>query len=819
MRPTLRAVSARLIVGHLDPGDAGDLLATIDVRGRPLAFALAEPDGLRLAAPVAAGIGVDRNGPEPLRWGKLVLETVANETLASARRDLCDTIVDGLRTAHRRLGLEGLDLIPRGSSGVGFCAAALVDGGVQLVIVPPSQVFVVHQGVALSISQSGEAGRGIWMRDDLRAEIFAGIGGAHEPDISVYDAAIGPGDSLVLTSSSLARMLTEEDVRQAVAYEEAAVGAERLKQLAIQRGVEAGAALVVEIAGSFEPPAPTDVSGPIVVGGIQRPTIKLEMPPIGSIFSTARDWLLEAVDRVQAGQPPEAPAQKPAEIEEIPVFWPKRPAPGAWRKDFEAAKRIGFRPAQAASSSIETPSPAAAPVRRGEGATPPSAPAGGDYAALSSGWRRESEAESQRPALQLPDFSRLTSAAANLELGQAVQRVQAGLSAVAGAAGQRIGQVDLGRRRQLLVPALALLCALLVVFGIVRTIKGQQARQVQQRYDSLISAATQLETQARNDGDRNEAQGLIRRAQALVDQAGNIQPNRPQVASLRKDLQGDLDRLDNVLSLPNPTTVANFGGAGKDVAAGQIVADASGVYALDTGGQRVLQATPQGKQVAAIAAKGDKSGANQLGTPRLISLRDAGPLILDSNRNLWAYSAANKTIQQIGLKSADTWKDPTAMAAYGPNLYVLDAGLGNVFRYASRDGIFTDAPTRFFEKDNPDLLKQAVSLAIDGSIWVLNGDGQIFKLENAARQPFTVTGLPQPIGKASQIATQAGYRSLYVLDVGNNRVVEIAKDGRYLRQFNLNLPAPATGFWPDETAHQLLVAAGNTLYHFELPAS
>jgi hypothetical protein len=111
-----------------------------------------------------------------------------------------------------------------------------------------------------------------------------------------------------------------------------------------------------------------------------------------------------------------------------------------------------------------------------------------------------------------------------------------------------------------------------------------------------------------------------------------------------------------------------------------------------------------------------------------------------------------------------------------------------------------------------------VSLAIDGSIWVLNGDGQILKLENGGRQPFTISGLPQPLGKATQIVTQAGYQSLYVLDAGNNRVVEIGKDGRYLRQFNLNLPAPATGFWPDEPAHQLYVVAGNTLYQYELPS-
>src|SRR5207253_10639228 len=110
---------ARLIVGHLDPEDAADLLATIEVRDKPVTFALAEPESLGQAAPVLAGVA-NAAHPEPLRWGKLVLETVANQALSSERPEVCDAIVDGLRVAHRRLGAEGLDLIPHGSSVVGF---------------------------------------------------------------------------------------------------------------------------------------------------------------------------------------------------------------------------------------------------------------------------------------------------------------------------------------------------------------------------------------------------------------------------------------------------------------------------------------------------------------------------------------------------------------------------------------------------------------------------------------------------------------------------------------------------------------------------
>ncbi|GEM_PF-4132871 len=781
MRPTLRAVSARLIVGHLDPEEAAELLAVIESRDKPVTFAVAEPEGLGFATAVPAGAAAEAARSEPVRWGKLVLETAANEALSSSRRELCDALVDALGVAHRRLGPAGLGLVPRGSSGVGFCAATLIDGAIQLVVVPPAQVFVVHQGIAVTVPPSSEVGRGIWVRDDLRPEIFAGVGGAHEPDVRVYDAEIGPGDAVVLVSSSLARVLTEDEVRAAVAYEEAATGAERLKQLAIQRGVEAGIALVVEIAGSLEAAAERAPASPI---RLSRPALpRVEMPPIGSIFSTAREWLLDAVDRAHPADTSSGGSARPSYEEE--VRWPVRPKPGAWRAQFQEMKRVvvSSRPVITApvASPPPEPEPEPAPAPRPSPLPPPT-------------WRRYAKPASKR-RLPLRPLGRFFSAA--------VPALRA--------FNERLSRVDFAGRRHLLMPLLAAACVVLVFFGAMRTINAQQARQLQQRFDSLVTAAAQLETQARNEPDRGSAQSLIRRAQALLDQAATLQPNQPKIAAVRKDLQADLERLDSILALPEPGLLASFNSVGKDVNPTLLAIDPNAAYVLDAGGQRVIQYLRQSKQLAVIASKGDKSGQNQLAPPKLITPRENGLLILDSSRNLWSWSG-NK-LQQIGLKSQDAWREPAAMATYGPNLYILDPTIGNVFRYVSREGLFGDPPSRLLEKDTPDL-RQGVSLTIDGAVWVLGADGQILKYENGARQPFGVTGLPQPLSKPVQLYTEANWRSLYVL-AGNNRVAEIAKDGRYLRQFNLG--QPATAFWPDERARQLYVLSGSNLYQYQLP--
>jgi hypothetical protein len=817
MRATLRAASARLIVGHIDPEHAAELLTIVDARDKPITFALAEPEGLAEAAAVPAGAALETGHSEPVRWGKLVLETVGNEVLASPRKDTCDAVVDGLRVAHRRLGSEGLELIPRGSSGVGFCSASIVNSAAQIVVVPPSQVFVVHQGVALVVPESDQVGRGIWMRDDLRAELFAGIGGLHEPDIRVYEAIVSPGDTLVLASSDLARMLTEDDVRLAVTYEEAATAAERLKQLAIQRGVEAGLALVVEFSGSLE-------DGETGANAVEGPRpglpLRIEMPPIGSIFNTAREWLLEAVDRVQesvaASEQPLANRHRPAMDEDIP--WPVRPRPGAWRSQLPSGRVQVSKGGQQDTRPIGDPALGPVPSS-GEAEVQAASALNSDpgYGASSArpympAHRLAYARHDRRPgrgsrALPRPQL--------NLQLGPGLTALRERASHLVSPFVARIAPVRLAGKRNLLVPVASGLFVVLVAFAVTRTVKAQQARQVQQRFDSLVTAAGQLEMQARGTTDRVEALSLMRRSQALVDQAATLRSNAPQVATLRAQLQIDADHLDNIYAWPDAATLVNFGSLAKDVRATALAGDNGALYALDGGGQRVLQFLRDQKQAGVAASQGDAASGNKLGAPKVMAVRGAGDLlILDSNRALWSYSTAKHALQQVGLKSADTWKEATAMAAFGQNLYILDATQGNIFRYTSREGTFTEAPSRFLDKDNHDLLGQASSMAIDGSIWLLNNDGSMLKLANGAAQPFPITGLAQPLGKGGQLYTDGGEQSLYVLDTASNRLVQIGKDGHYVRQFKYSLPAPPSGFWPDEAGHQAYMLSNNTVYQF-----
>ncbi len=871
MRSKLRAISARLIVGHLDSDSASELMDVIEPRGKPAIFALAEPEGIATPATVSVG-AAGGDASDVCRLGKLVIETVANEYTTSSRTDPCDALVDGLRMAHRHLGPSGLDLVIRGGSGVGFCAATVVGKAVQLVIVPPSQAFILHQGGVHALPEAHELGRGIWMRDDLRAEMFAGVGGNHEPEIRIYESTVGPGDTVVLLSSALARMLSEEDVRRAMTYEEAAVAADHLRDLALQRGVEGGLALVIEIAASLaeeeegepEQPSPRHARPSIASNILHSSSAgdaegKREMPPIGSVFMTARDRLLEAFEHTQpkpSQQADQKSSPKAAADDDDDIPWPKRPRPGKHLASNQSATPAAVPqptwvaeprvPAVAESVPATVRKAADVPTgRRG-------APLEQDHRAHSGAPAHPRQLSQRGSAFAKRLFTQIqviVKPAASTEASPHVSRYEpeAGNAPSIGSGRSMVGRLSaprlpkpgnmarqaagtaqhirqslvripaLGKRGAVLPAAVALLAFVLVIVG-VRTVQAQQQHQLDQRFTSLVSAAQQLETQANGSSDHTQAQNLVHQAQALLDQAATMKHDQAPVTTLRKTLLIDLDKQSNILQLPDPTVMATFDGSSKDAGAIELAGDTSTLYVLDSGQQKIFQVMRVQKTKTAVVSKGDQVGQNQLAAPQLIASADAGTIvILDSEHRLWQYVPSKNALGLVGLKGTESWKSVQDIASYGGNVYVLDAAGGNIFRYVPKDGQYVDAPSRFFDTDNKVPLTQAISITIDGSIWVLRSDGQILKMAGGQGQTVPITGLPQAMVKPATIFTTADLHSLYVLDAGSNRVIQLGKDGAYQRELNLSLPQPAKSLWVDESNRALYVLANNTLYAYQMP--
>src|SRR6185437_11313407 len=91
--------------------------------------------------------------------------------------------------------------------------------------------------------------------------------------------------------------------------------------------------------------------------------------------------------------------------------------------------------------------------------------------------------------------------------------------------------------------------------------------------------------------------------------------------------------------------------------------------------------------------------------------------------------------------------------------------------------------SNYFAKDTSPDLSNAVSMTIDGSIYILQSNGALTKFTKGESDTFNLKGLDKPFSSPTRVYTTADLDSIYVLDNGNSRIVKLAKDGTFQAQY------------------------------------
>jgi len=118
-----------------------------------------------------------------------------------------------------------------------------------------------------------------------------------------------------------------------------------------------------------------------------------------------------------------------------------------------------------------------------------------------------------------------------------------------------------------------------------------------------------------------------------------------------------------------------------------------------------------------------------------------------------------------------SWKTGTAIASYGKNIYILSPQDNQIYKYSRLRDKYSSASNYNNDTD----LKDAISMAIDGEVYILKKGGTIVRLYKSELLPFKIEALGVDISEASKIFTSTELDNLYILDSKNKRVVIVTK--------------------------------------------
>jgi DNA-binding beta-propeller fold protein YncE len=114
-----------------------------------------------------------------------------------------------------------------------------------------------------------------------------------------------------------------------------------------------------------------------------------------------------------------------------------------------------------------------------------------------------------------------------------------------------------------------------------------------------------------------------------------------------------------------------------------------------------------------------------------------------------------------------------AIGRFGANLYVLDSGNKEIYKYGAVSDGYGDR-VRWLAQDQT-ISVVPVDIAIDSDVWILGDNGVVERFRRGLREQFVLSGVPDG-AKTVKIAVQLDGSKLAMLDVINGRVIVCSKE-------------------------------------------
>lgn len=326
------------------------------------------------------------------------------------------------------------------------------------------------------------------------------------------------------------------------------------------------------------------------------------------------------------------------------------------------------------------------------------------------------------------------------------------------------------RFKKLLFLIFAVILILILVANAVKTLKNQQAN----KYDTIFNKAYP------------QAQKDFEQGQSLADLNASLSRN--------SFLQAQTEIKQNINKLPKNSM--------QWIKLNNLLQQVQSALSVQAGGTSVNATEISLDQNPLLEQENDQNA--------LSATEDGTNVYLLLQNGISSYDKGTQKNKQIIDKS---WTSPGGIGTYTNNIYVVDKNDG-IIKFVS-NGTGYDKTTYLTSGQSPDLSK-AVSLAIDGSLWVLKSDGSIMKFTRGQQESFNITGLQVPFKNPTRIFTNENTNNLYILDSQNSRIVIFDKTGAFKQSFQSDVLKNASDFTVSEQDKKIIVLTGNKLYEIDI---
>ncbi|MBI4029496.1 MAG: hypothetical protein HY376_03995 [Candidatus Blackburnbacteria bacterium] len=345
---------------------------------------------------------------------------------------------------------------------------------------------------------------------------------------------------------------------------------------------------------------------------------------------------------------------------------------------------------------------------------------------------------------------------------------------------------------------LLVLLSVSIFFGI----KQKGARDYKASYQDRLSRAQVLYNDAVSLKSSNilQSRDFFTQAKAILTSLKEEGVSDPELDQLKANLDSQESDILGQSHIP-ASLFSDLAIFRSDINASDLSFSSGTMAVLDAKGERVVFVGSKNKETA---VSGKAAG------PLSVSTVEGRTYVLGKD----GISEVDKMGGKVVIPTDSQWSSPVKLAAFGSNLYLLEKG-GVIWKYPGMASGF-GGKQEWLKSDSPDLVGNARAWAIDGLVYVLGQDGTIAKYTREVKDSFRVSELSRAFGDAVSIYTDSSLDSLYVLDKGIGRVVELDKTGSYKFEYVVDEAKQASGMVVSQSDKKIFLLVNNKIFSIPL---
>lgn len=392
----------------------------------------------------------------------------------------------------------------------------------------------------------------------------------------------------------------------------------------------------------------------------------------------------------------------------------------------------------------------------------------------------------------------------------------AGFSAMVANAWQRLDDVLQGRLRIMLIGLVAIILLIFLISRLSGPTPDQEVAVPSTPAPQTLAAAERAVADLANVTDREQGQVAIVEALAKIDALDERSGER--AAELKATVEAESTRIASLVPPPPPVpSVLSAEQINRPTQFSAVTRFGERLFVLDA--PRAVLAVRPGEGPELLLERGGNKAGQTVGDLAYLVTTTDGVVSIDSTGHYWFLTADN-TMRAGRLPGSAAWQRVLGFETYQVNLYAVDTGANQLLRWKPTAlGTYALPPDEWFGTSVPAEIVTALDLAIDGDIFVLAAAGGITRYRTGEPRPFTLQGLERPLQNPQAITTGVSINSLYIVDTGNDRIVQVAKSGQFEREL-VGAASPdetIRDVWVDEAGNRIFVLTEQRLSEYVLP--